>query len=625
MAAVVARLKSIVVPRKFLTASSRTASLWPRLFDPQLAGALQIELKRMISGVLVGRSPASCSSFGACAYNVRCPMPGVDVLKFGSSVLRTPDDLHVAVDEIYRRWRDGCQVLAVVSAFEGVTNQLLGEVTDLLRTDCPEAAAAYLSTGEQQTAALLHGALRQHGLPSRIIDPREIGLLAEGLRLDATPGLVAVDELDRLWSAHSILVLPGFYGIDKEGVIALFGRGGSDLSALFLAAALRAKCKLLKDVAGVHDADPASDTHTRRFSALSWSKAIEVSGPLIQPKALHYAQSHALPFEVGRPNENDCTLVGEARDEWAAPTPPSQPLRVVLLGCGIVGGGVYETIKRYPDRFELLQVIVRDPGKYPDVDCISTDHSRVLDSDVDAVIVCFGGVTLAYPLMAAALNAGKYVITANKAAVAAQGEYFAQFSRGNQRQFWCSATVGGALPALETLAGLKSPITEIRGIINGTCGFVLEAWASGRSRHDAVAMAQAAGFAEANPARDLSGRDSADKLALMIEAGFGQWVAPDDISTRGIDSIPSDDPTGYKLIARAKRTALGIVASVSPEEPPPSSFLGQARGAENRLEIELEMGEIIRLRAQGAGRWPTTVSVMGDLHSVARQRDVARR
>ena len=104
-------------------------------------------------------------------------------------------------------------------------------------------------------------------------------------------------------------------------------------------------------------------------------------------------------------------------------------------------------------------------------------------------------------------------------------------------------------------------------------------------------MAQEAGFAEANPTHDLSGRDSADKLVLMTEATFGQWLAPEDIPTHGIDTIVGD-PRGYKLIARVKRTPHGLSASVAPESPPPCSFLGQARGPSNRLEIELESGEL---------------------------------
>jgi homoserine dehydrogenase len=130
-------------------------------------------------------------------------------------------------------------------------------------------------------------------------------------------------------------------------------------------------------------------------------------------------------------------------------------------------------------------------------------------------------------------------------------------------------------------------VREIRGIINGTFGVVLDAWTQGKTRHDAVAMAQAGGFAEADPVRDLSGRDSADKLALLIKTAFGHRISPEQIDTSGIDAI-TGDPRGYKLIARATRTAQGITARVAPESLAPESFFGRARGPENRLEIELE-------------------------------------
>jgi homoserine dehydrogenase len=505
-----------------------------------------------------------------------------------------------------------------VSAFEGITDELIGDVVNVLGADCPEATAAYTATGEQRTAALLSGSLQNSGITSRTIDPREIGLIAQGSFSESTPVRVDIDALDQLWSAYSVLVLPGFYGIDSEGRIALFGRGGSDLSALFLAAALGAECRLGKDVMGVYDTDPASSTVAHRFSALSWEKAIQVAGPLIQPKALTFAQSRALTFEVGRPNEAACTRVGHTHDEWAPPATLSRPVGVALVGCGVVGGGVYEAVRRYRQAFELHHVVVREAERYAGIEHLTTNPAVVFDANVHVVIICTTANPLAYPLIAAALNAGKFVITANKAAVAAHGSMLASHTRGEGRRLWYSAAVGGAMPALETLATLASPVREIRGIINGTCGVVLDEWAAGKTRHDAVTAAQAAGFAEANPTRDLSGRDSADKLILLTEAAFGHWLAPDDVPTRGIDTI-TGDPNGYKLIARAKRAPHGICVSVAPESPPPNSFLGQARGPANRLEIELASGELIRLQGQGAGRWPTTVSVMGDLHEVARR------
>jgi len=544
-------------------------------------------------------------------------MSKIEVLKFGSSVLHAPGELHVAVDEIYRRWRSGCRVLAVVSAFEGVTDQLIREAAQIFGTDCPEATAAYVATGEQKTAALLVGSLVRSGIPTRLVEPREIDLVAAGSALDSAPRRVNVWALEGFWRAAPILVLPGFFGIDHQGHTTLFGRGGTDMSALFLASELKGSCRLLKDVNGVFDADPASKATAHRFTALSWTTAIEVSGPLIQPKALHYARIRTLPFHVGRPNESAGTHVGKTADEWAPPTPPTPPLRVALLGCGVVGRGVYESLKRYPTRFEIRHVLVRDLAKYADIPEATNDWSLGLQDSIDLVIECIGGVESAFLLIANALSAKKFVVTANKALVAAHWPALSHYARGSKRLLWYSAAVGGALPILETLATLDAPVREIRGIINGTCGFVLDALVSGKTRPEAIALAQAAGFAEADPARDLSGADSADKLALMMEAAFGQWMAPASIPTRGIDRDLSD-PRGIKLIARAQVAPDGMTASVAPELPTQGSFLALARAAENRIEIELKCGSVIRLRGQGAGRWPTAVSVMGDVHEVAR-------
>ncbi len=398
----------------------------------------------------------------------------VEVLKFGSSVLRSAADLPIAVDEIYRRWRAGHHILVVVSAFEGVTDQLIREVSDGTEYECREATAAYVSTGEQKTAALLLGTLRRCGMPSRMVEPREIGLIAEGSILESAPLSVDVSTLRKLWIDYPVLVLPGFYGINVSGTAALFGRGGSDLSALFLAAELGGNCRLIKDVPGVFDSDPARLATARRFAALSWDMATEVAGPLIQPKALSFAQSRKLAFEVGRPNENAGTVIGHTVDEWAPPASTTKPLRIVIAGCGVVGRGVYESVKRYPDRFEVTQVIVRDVDRYAGVDPVSTDLSQALAETVDVVIVCFGGVEIAHRLIAAALKAGKFVITANKAAVAAHGSSLASHARGDGRRLWYSAAVGGAVPVLETLAARQAAVSEIRGIINGTCGVVLE-------------------------------------------------------------------------------------------------------------------------------------------------------
>ena len=540
-----------------------------------------------------------------------------EILKFGSSVLRSPSDLPIAVDEIYRSWRAGFQVIAVVSAFETVTDRLFAEAERIFGIHSPEATAAFVSRGEEETAALLVHALKLSGIPARFLDPIEIGLIAEGTPLEAFPKQVNAQKIRELWKEFPVLVLPGFYGVDRSGLTVLFGRGGSDLSALFFAQQLQANCRLLKDVEGVHAADPALNPTAHRFRSMSWASAIGVAGALVQPKALRFAQLSALPFEVGRANESMHTVIGREADVWEARRGAARPLRIALAGCGVVGGGVYERIKSYPGRFEITHVIVRDPDKYPEIAERTTDLGVTLDSQVDVVIVCFGGTTPAYQLMNAAANAGKFVITANKAAVARYRSQLAPFAQGPHRRLWSSATVGGALPALEMIASLASPVVEIRGTINGTCNAVLDQLQLGSTWNEAIAAAQAAGLAEENPIRDISGRDSADKLSILIQAAFDQSVAPEDIPTVGIDSI-EDRSRRYRLVARARRTDNGVIASVLPEFPEPGSYLADSSGAENRLELELANGEVIRLRGQGAGRWPTTVSIMGDLHEIAR-------
>src|ERR1700680_2106066 len=129
----------------------------------------------------------------------------IEVLKFGSSVLRSASELNVAVD--------------------AVTDQLLEEASKIVAIDLPRATAAHVAHGEQRTAALLLDSLIRVGIPARIVEPREIGLIAEGSSLDSAPQEVDAAALDRFWQDYPVLVLPGFYGVDALGHTALFGRG----------------------------------------------------------------------------------------------------------------------------------------------------------------------------------------------------------------------------------------------------------------------------------------------------------------------------------------------------------------------------------------------------------------
>ena len=188
------------------------------------------------------------------------PIPTFNVvLKFGSSVLRSAADLPAAVHEIYRWYRSGSRVLAVVSAIGGATEQLLAQAREISAVPDALATAQLLATGERTAAALLGIALDRVGVPSRVLDPGEVALTVNGSPLDSEPADVDAGKLHSLLERFGVLVLPGFFGYARDGALHLLGRGGSDLSAVFLAQALGARrCRLLKDK-WCHDINVAVD------------------------------------------------------------------------------------------------------------------------------------------------------------------------------------------------------------------------------------------------------------------------------------------------------------------------------------------------------------------------------
>jgi len=158
------------------------------------------------------------------------------VLKFGSSVLRGPKDLPVVVDEIYRHLREGKRVLAIVSAFAGETDRLIAVAPKVLghKAD-PHAVARFVTRGEWHSSAELMGALMRAGVAACLVGPHGIGLRVEGGALEADPVSIDLSVLHAAWETNTTLVMPGFVGVDAQDRICLLGRGGSDLSALYIA------------------------------------------------------------------------------------------------------------------------------------------------------------------------------------------------------------------------------------------------------------------------------------------------------------------------------------------------------------------------------------------------------
>ena len=544
------------------------------------------------------------------------------VLKFGGSVLRSAADLPAVADEIYRHLRDGKRVLAVVSAFEGQTDELLQTASARFGDDAPIATACFAVTGEHQSTALLAGCLVRSGVSARVMAPREIGLSVHGSTLEAEPHSIDRDAIFGAFERQSVLIVPGFYGINRDGQISLLGRGGSDYSALFLAHRLGAECRLIKNVAGMFDHDPGlAGPGALRFSAVTWDAALNAAGVLVQPRALQFAQLHRLRFALGSLSSTADTQVGPGPTTIGESPEIPPPLRIVLLGLGTVGGGVYSRLREQPERFDIQRIVVRDLDKHRPIDVpeglLTTDLWEAVNLPADLIIECIGGVSPAGNAVLHTLRRGCPVVTANKTMVARYWESLSRYTQETPRLRF-SAAVGGALPVLETLSKHAGRVRRLRGVINGTCTFVLDAMRNGADFAAAIEAARRAGFAESDPTLDTSGTDAAEKLALMARVAFGVDLPSEAIPTRGIAA--RDAVAKVQLVACAVREQDTIRARVGPEDLTERDYLAGAREAQNRVEIELDDGHMLRLEGKGAGRWPTTISVCGDVMDVWRDK-----
>ncbi len=373
------------------------------------------------------------------------------VLKFGSSVLRSSADLPVAVDEIYRHVREGRRVIAVVSAFAGVTDSLIERAHGVGGHADPYAYAALVGSGEIESAAMLALSLAQHGVPARLLPPEQFTLRAHGDPLDAEPHDFDRALLRATLEDVPVVVVPGFVAHDEQSRTMLLGRGGSDFTALFLAGRLGADCILIKDVDGLYERDPAGPGPApRRFTQVTWDDALRVAGRLVQPKTIRFAHLHRQSFSVTCAGAAHATVVGPGPSRLDAAV-RAAPLRVVLLGLGTVGRGVYERLSAQPDRFEVVRAVVRDPAGHiaagVPAPLLSTNPWDAINEEADVIVEALGGEFPATEVILASLLAGRSVVTANKAAVAAHWDSFAPFAAGPAPRLRLSAAAGGAVPA----------------------------------------------------------------------------------------------------------------------------------------------------------------------------------
>jgi homoserine dehydrogenase len=555
------------------------------------------------------------------------------VLKFGSSVLEREADYRTVAQEVYRHIRDGEKIVAVVSALAGETDRLLAQAADVGGDPAPALVARLARTGELHSAALLALALARMGMRACTLDPHEMGLVATGDPLDANLDDLDAEAVHAKFVDHDVIVVPGFTaGHDEHGVVTL-GRGGTDLSAVFFAARLGSKrVRLLKDVDGVYAEDPAANPAAERYGALGYDMAAEASKGLIQPKAIEAAKAAGIAIEVAAIGHHEATVIAAlpARKEVPVRFPK---LRVALLGCGAVGAGVLSCLRQRPDLFEVNPVLVRNPdahrrGEFAD-QAFTASLDEALAGGVDLLVETVGGADGPFRLMRDALRKGVHVITANKAAVALHYDALYAAAEEGGASLAYTAGVGGGTPILETIQRLRAhgAVVSVEGVMNGTANFLLDKLSEGWAFDDAVAKAQALGFAEADPATDVDGHDAADKLSILARDAFGAVLLPEQIAKQSLRAMTPELVRAalargevLKQVGRCRLLEDGSVfAEVAIESLPASHPLAGARGEENHFLVTDADGHVHAVYGKGAGRWPTTAAVFADVMDLQRR------
>ena len=557
----------------------------------------------------------------------------VVVMKFGSSVLRNPADAPSVASDIYAQVRLGRRVVAVVSAFEGETDRLLGEARALGLAHDNHLLPAFVAQGEERSAALVSLACDRIGLDAVTLTVREVGIVAEGPCEHATPVALKRAALDQALQRHEVVVVPGFGALSPEGKVVLLGRGGSDLTALFLAAELGLdSVQLLKDVDGLYDRDPNVDPDAKRYDQASWAEAKALGGGLVQPDALDMAQARQLKIEVRNHADGHRTVIGADGQPPRRPV-PHERLRVAVAGCGVVGGGALARLLT-DSRVDVVGVLVRDPSKPRDVPgaapealkaLLVSDAAALLARRPHIVLEALSEAEAGYALIRTALEHGVDVATANKQAVSTDPAGLLTLADTNGARLLWSASIGGGVPMVETLraAAANEPVAAFEAVLNGTVNFMLERIGDGASFDTALAEARAAGFAEEDPSSDLEGLDAAAKVRLLAFESFGRMPDQVDIP-RDILSGDRAVASGTRQLCRCRLEEGKLIAEVRLASGPMDPLFATLKGEGNALKVIGQNGSVVRCKGRGAGRWATAESLLADLSELAAHRVALR-
>ncbi|MEQ1407717.1 homoserine dehydrogenase [Neorhizobium sp. Rsf11] len=322
----------------------------------------------------------------------------------------------------------------------------------------------------------------------------------------------------------------------------------------------------------------------------------------------------------------------------------SDALKVGIAGLGTVGASLVRIIQNRANELavtcgraiEITAVTARDRNRDRGIDIsgiawFDTPEKLAAEADIDVFVELMGGANgPAADSVRAALERGLHVVTANKALLAASGVELAKIAEEKGALLNFEAAVAGGIPVIkalrESLTG--NTVSRVYGIMNGTCNYILTRMEKeGLSFADCLREAQRLGYAEADPAFDIEGNDTAHKLAILTTLAFGSEIAADEIYLEGITNISIEDiraasDLGYriKLLGVAQKTESGIEQRVHPTMVPHDTVIAQVDGVTNAVAIESDiLGELLMV-GPGAGGNATASAVLGDIADIAKSR-----
>lgn len=224
------------------------------------------------------------------------------VQKYGGTSVGTVERIHRVAERVERAQKDGHQVVVVLSAMSGETDRLLKLAHEVTGAPDERELDMLLSTGERVTIALLAMELRGRGVNARSFTGRQVGIHTDSAHTKARISRVTADRIKEALSAGVIPVVAGFQGINASSDVTTLGRGGSDLTAVALAAALKAdRCIIYTDVDGVYTADPNIVPAARRLDKISYEEMLEMASlgaKVLQSRSVEFAAKYSVPVEV---------------------------------------------------------------------------------------------------------------------------------------------------------------------------------------------------------------------------------------------------------------------------------------------------------------------------------------